>query len=87
MKKIKIMLVGIAVLAIVGGGLAFKARNAFITNLWTSTTIIPSNGCVILTFSTIGGFGGPEVYYTIVNPFINSGMCIARPTALTGGDL
>jgi len=37
MKKVKVMLTGIAVLAAVGGGLAFKAKSTFGFTIYTST--------------------------------------------------
>jgi hypothetical protein len=80
MKKIKIMLAAIAVLAIAGGGLAFKAKNAFRGNLWTSTQ--SGNGCVNIVNSNTGGTSGPEYYYTDVSPLFGNGVCITTSTTL-----
>jgi hypothetical protein len=37
MKKVKAMLAGIAVVAVIGGVFAFKAKSAFGTNIWYTT--------------------------------------------------
>jgi pectate lyase len=75
MKKGKMMLAAIAVLAIVGGALAFKAKNAFQTQVFTSTK--SGNGCTTPEFSTTGGSSGAEVYYTTQSP-----TCITTSTTL-----
>ena len=38
MKKVKVMLAGIAILAVLGGTFAFKAKNAFGSVIFTTTT-------------------------------------------------
>jgi hypothetical protein len=83
MKKVKMMLAAIAVFAIVGGALAFKANNAFTSSVWTSSQ--PGNGCVNFENSTIGGTSGTEYYYTTVNPSLNHGVCITTSTTLVVG--
>ena len=56
MKKAKMMLAGIAVLAVVGGALAFKAKSAFsdayctiATNVWNGTCPNSINQAVFTT--------------------------------------
>jgi len=51
MKKIKAMLAGIAILAVVGGVFAFKAKSAFGTNVYYTTSTL-AKGC----YSTIDNF-------------------------------
>jgi hypothetical protein len=60
MKKAKLLLTGIAVLAIVGGALAFKAKSAFNKNYCTSDT---SGTCPNFASAKKGGTSGTIIYY------------------------
>lgn len=60
MKKAKIMLSCLAVLAAVGGGLAFKAHKAFSGSLKCS---ILTHGCTVETYTTTD-VGGITLYCT-----------------------
>ena len=68
MKKLKLMLSGIAILAVIGGAFAFKAKNAFSATIWTSTTFAGTNACSVqndrITYTSTTE-SSPEVYYTV----------------------
>ena len=72
MKKLKLMLSGIAILAVIGGAFAFKAKNAFGSTIWTSTTYVGTNACnvenVHTTYTNSQQTGQTKVYYTINAP-------------------
>lgn len=66
MKKIKVMLTGIAIFAVIGGTIAFKAKNAF---GWVIYTSVRDSDCTVQNLNKT--FGSPNiigVYYT-TNPF------------------
>jgi len=44
MKKVKLMLASIAVIAVIGGAFAFKAKNAFSTNVYYTTKTTTAGG-------------------------------------------
>lgn len=53
MKKIKVMLASIAILAIVAGTFAFKAKQAFTSSIFTTTaTTFVGKNCPLVAFST-----------------------------------
>ncbi|WP_081146145.1 hypothetical protein [Niastella vici] len=64
MKKAKLMLTGIAILAIVGGALAFKAKSAFSTQFCTSTT---SGTCVSSFQNGKTATSGTRTYYVVTD--------------------
>ncbi|TWI86680.1 hypothetical protein LX66_3943 [Chitinophaga japonensis] len=64
MKKAKIMLTAVGLLAVVGGALAFKAHRASGTYFCSTTT---SNACpIIATTNTVGGPLTTTLYCTQV---------------------
>ena len=74
MKKVKVMLAGIAVLAVIGGAFAFKAKSAFGTTLYTTVgSVAPAAGaCTVqrsnATTTTTPQTGQASVYYTVDAP-------------------
>jgi len=73
MKKVKGMLAGIAVLAVIGGAFAFKAKAEFGINVFTTVgTAAPTSGaCTIantsFTVQTTPIQNHASVYYTLVS--------------------
>ncbi len=71
------MVTAIAVLAVVGGALAFKAKSYGVT-IYTSTTNIPATGCTIQTNNTkLDPLSTTKTYATNVS----GGDCSLRGTA------
>jgi len=72
MKKVKGMLAGIAVLAVIGGAFAFKAKAEFGSTVFTTVgTAVPTSGaCTIVnttfTVQTTAIPSHAPVYYTLV---------------------
>ena len=64
MKKAKLMLTGIAVLAVVGAALAFKAKSTFNTSYCTSNT---SGTCPNFISGKKPGTTGTRIYYVITD--------------------
>lgn len=71
MKKIKAMLAGIAILAVVGGVFAFKAKGAYGTNIFYTTAVAtyiatPSFEAKTATYTTVATtvVHTTSVYYT-----------------------
>jgi hypothetical protein len=73
MKKVKVMLAGIAILAVIGGTFAFKAKNTFGSTVYT-TNVQPQTGvnaCSVensnFTTQLTQPIGSTEaaVYYTV----------------------
>jgi hypothetical protein len=72
MKKVKVMLASIAVLAVIGGAVAFKAKNMSGGSLYTfpgNQTPGTGNACATendnVTTTTTQPTGGSLVYYTV----------------------
>jgi hypothetical protein len=61
MKKIKIMLSALAVLAVVGGALAFKAKNA---QIWCDSIQHFGNDCPLYDDHTLDANGTEQSYCT-----------------------
>lgn len=72
MKKVKIMLSAIALLAVVGGSLAFKAQYNYGTQLYTGTS---TNSCPILkqNVTSTSDDSFPSTYVTV--PTGNTTIC------------
>lgn len=69
MKRAKIMLTALSVLAIVGAALAFKANKAYNGSLQcTFDTAFPTNHCPLVAFSTVPN-GAPALCKPITAPF------------------
>jgi len=64
MKKVKAMLAGIAVLAVVGGAFAFKAKNAFSANVFYTTAATYVGVSPSISGSKTTGTGVGKFYYT-----------------------
>ena len=84
MKKVKVMLAGIAVLAVIGGAFAFKAKTEFGSVVYTSTR---SSGCNVANVnSTTCTIQVTGVYYTTtINPITNN-PCYPTRVCLTVTD-
>lgn len=74
MKKVKVMLASIAVLAVIGGAFAFKAKTAFNSTIYTTVggaQPTGSNACnvkdVNITTTTDVQSGQSLVYYTVAS--------------------
>jgi hypothetical protein len=65
MKKAKIMFASIAVLAVVGGSLAFKAHSYFNNVIYT--TAVFNADATVTVHATTAASGTNEVYYTAVH--------------------
>jgi hypothetical protein len=83
MKKAKIMLTAITVLAIVGGALAFKAKKFSIDYCTTLTT---TGGCRIFTPQQKAGTGTATIFYAVDDgsQCADNLPCNALPTTLVG---
>lgn len=83
MKRAKIMLMGIAVVAVVGAGLAFKA-NRFTTSEFFGFTKVAGveTGCYVPTFLTLTTAGGVVIttYATKSFATTTSAACTALVT-------
>ncbi|MEC5146406.1 hypothetical protein [Chitinophaga sp. 212800010-3] len=95
MKKAKFALTAIAVLAVIGGAMAFKASrqlNPFFAYGSTNTTtapggpIVPVTGCVLptqLSYTTAPGSGLTIAYSSTFNSAVrNSALCTAEVIAV-----
>jgi hypothetical protein len=83
MKKVKGMLAGIAVLAVVGGAFAFKAKSTYNSQVFYTFTTAHTTSCAALAqnFTTTTGAGAlTEVYYTIA---LTSAPCITTAAFLS----
>jgi len=67
MKKVKLMLAGIAILTLVAGTFAFKAKKAFLCNLYytTATTYVGKSCCIPATTTTEVQFVTSYYYLTV----------------------
>ena len=84
MKRVKVMLAGIAVLAVIGGTFAFKAKTAFGTFVYTSTQ---SSGCNVANVnSTTGGTNTAGVFYTTAATPISNNPCFATKVNIVAED-
>jgi hypothetical protein len=72
MKKVKVMLAGIAVFAVISGAFAFKAKNTFSSIVYTTVGGVEPSGSsacnvkeVNITTTTDVQSGQSPVYYTV----------------------
>jgi len=68
MKKVRIMLASIAILAVIGGSLAFKAKKAFNSPIFytTAPTTVGVNASIQAALGEPGfSFVGKTYYYTV----------------------
>jgi hypothetical protein len=78
MKKAKLMLTSIAILAVVGGALAFKAKSAYTSKFCTSTT---SGTCPGAFAAGQAGGTGTQYYYVVTN---NANNCASAAPNCSG---
>lgn len=83
MKRVKAMLAGIAVIAVIGGAFAFKAKNAFAAHIYTSTLTNGAGGCTINNLASTFGSPSPTgVYYTTAAAAVAGNACYTTKVAL-----
>ncbi len=70
MKKAKVMLASIAILAVVGTSFAFSAKK-FGGIVWTGTSLTDCPN-VLVDVTTTDGAGFQQTYVTIINPAIQT---------------
>ena len=83
MKKVKVMLASIAVLAVIGGAFAFKAKSAFGKFIYTTTTTANGATCSVklLNSTTTPALGAPlAAYYTVAGV---PAPCATNVTSIT----
>jgi len=81
MKRVKVMLTAIAVLAVVGGALAFKAQKFSLRKICYGTTTEAALCQTFAETSTITNVGSESFYYTQVpNSATNCANVISCPT-------
>jgi len=87
MKKVKIMLTSIAVLAVFAGVFAFKAKNAFNFNLLytTATTYVGQTCKITATSTTLDPIIPTSYYYTTQNLGATTDPCLSYRTTITFG--
>ena len=79
MKKVKVMLAAIAILSVIGGTFAFKARNAFTSSIFTTLASngAPTSGACKNAINNVTvlvdqpASNPPSIYYSTV-----SGACV-----------
>jgi len=84
MKRAKIMLMGIAVVAVVGAGLAFKANRFTESVFYKFTTTTPQKGCFLTTtlpYTTIGVTTTTIPYSSTTFATTVSTLCVAHVLA------
>lgn len=85
MKKLKLMFAGIALITLVGGALAFKAKSSYGSVIWITYTFKDGSKCSIHIFNfqttTVPNPAIPTLYY--YTTLDNDGTCLTTPAYIT----